>query len=86
MSWIPAIVAGLAVVVIFFYPLTRSRMIAIQDELAIKRAKDLGDKPETSEEMETSSRLWSGLPMVMRWAMAVLAVILALELIFIILK
>ncbi len=86
MSWIPAIVAGLAVVVIFFYPLTRSRMIAIQDELAIKRAMELGDKPEVSEEMETSSRLWSGLPKVMRWVMAVLVAILVLELIFIILK
>ncbi|HBH08001.1 MAG TPA: MFS transporter [Rikenellaceae bacterium] len=86
MSWIPAIVAGLAVVVIFFYPLTRSRMIAIQDELAIKRAMELGDKPEASEEMETSSRLWRGLPKVMRWVMAVLVAILALELIFIILK
>ena len=86
MSWIPAIVAGLAVVVIFFYPLTRSRMIAIQDELAIKRARDLGDKPETSEEMETSSRLWSGLPKVMRWVMGSLVVILVVELIFIILK
>ena len=86
MSWIPAIVAGLAVVVIFFYPLTRSRMIAIQDELAIKRARDLGDKPETSEEMETYSRLWSGLPKVMRWVMGSLVVILVVELIFIILK
>jgi len=86
MSWIPAIVAGLAVVVIFFYPLTRSRMVAIQDELAIKRANDLGDKPEASEEVETSSRLWRGLPKVMRWVMAVLVAILALELIFIILK
>ena len=61
-------------------------MIAIQDELAIKRAKDLGDKPETSEEMETSSRLWSGLPKVMRWVMGSLVVILVVELIFIILK
>ena len=86
MSWIPAIVAGLAVVVIFFYPLTRSRMIAIQDELAIKRAKELGDKPKASEEVETSSRLWRGLPKVMRWVMAVLVAILVLELIFIILK
>ena len=86
MSWIPAIVAGLAVVVIFFYPLTRNRMIAIQDELAIKRAKELGGKTEPSEEVETSSRLWKGLPKVMRWVMAFLAAILALELIFIILK
>ena len=86
MSWIPAIVAGLAVVVIFFYPLTRSRMVAIQDELAIKRAKELCDKPEASEEVETSSRFWRGLPKVMRWVMGSLVVILVVELIFIILK
>ena len=86
MSWIPAIVAGLAVVVIFFYPLTRGRMIAIQDELAIKRAKEPGGKTEPSEGVETSSRFWKGLPKAMRRVMAVLAAILALELIFIILK
>ncbi len=86
MSWIPAAVAGLAVVVIFFYPLTRSRMIAIQDELAVKRAKEQDDKTEASEEMETSTKTRIGLPKVMRWVMAVLATILALELIFIILR
>ena len=37
MSWIPAAVAALAVVVVSFYPLTRSRMEAIQKELAGKR-------------------------------------------------
>ena len=86
MSWIPAAVAGLAVIVIFFYPLTRARMIAIQDELAIKRAKDQGDSPEVSEDVETSSQIRIGLPKVMRWVMAALVAILALELIFIILK
>ncbi|MBQ6015765.1 MAG: MFS transporter [Bacteroidales bacterium] len=37
MSWIPAAVAALAVLVVSFYPLTRSRMEAIQKELAEKR-------------------------------------------------
>jgi len=37
MSWIPAGVAALAVVIIFFYPLTRKRMASIQKELATKR-------------------------------------------------
>ena len=86
MSWIPAAVAALAVVVIFFYPLTRARMIAIQDELAVKRAREQDDKTEVSDETETSPQIRKGLPKVMRWVMAVLAAILALELIFIILK
>ncbi|MBP5566121.1 MAG: MFS transporter [Bacteroidales bacterium] len=37
MSWIPAAVAALAVVIVSFYPLTRSRMAKIQEELAEKR-------------------------------------------------
>lgn len=37
MSWIPAAVAALAVLVVSFYPLTRSRMEVIQKELAEKR-------------------------------------------------
>ena len=37
MSWIPAAVAALAVVIVFFYPLTRTRMDGIQEELALKR-------------------------------------------------
>ena len=37
MSWIPAAVAALAVLIVFFYPLTRKRMDKIQDELALKR-------------------------------------------------
>ena len=86
MSWIPAAVAALAVVVIFFYPLTRARMITIQDELAVKRAREQDDKTEVSDETETSPQIRKGLPKVMRWVMAVLAAILALELIFIILK
>ena len=37
MSWIPAAVAALAVVIVFFYPLTREKMEKIQAELAEKR-------------------------------------------------
>lgn len=37
MSWIPAAVAAIAVVCIFFYPLTKSKMEGIQKELASKR-------------------------------------------------
>lgn len=37
MSWIPAAVAAIAVVCIFFYPLTKSKMDGIQKELASKR-------------------------------------------------
>ena len=37
MSWIPAAVAAMAVLVVSFYPLTRSRMEVIQKELAEKR-------------------------------------------------
>ena len=37
MSWIPALVAALAVVVTFFYPLTKQKMEGVQVELAAKR-------------------------------------------------
>ena len=37
MSWIPAAVAAFACVCTFFYPLTKSRMEKIQEELAVKR-------------------------------------------------
>ena len=37
MSWIPAAVAAIACVCTFFYPLTKSRMEKIQEELAVKR-------------------------------------------------
>ena len=37
MSWVPAAVAALAVLIVFFYPLTRKKMDAIQEELAVKR-------------------------------------------------
>lgn len=37
MSWIPAAVAALAIVVVIFYPLDRKKMDGIQKELAVKR-------------------------------------------------
>ena len=37
MSWVPAAVAALAIVIVFFYPLTKQRMERIQEELAVKR-------------------------------------------------
>ena len=37
MSWVPAAVAALAIVIVFFYPLTKKRMEKIQEELAVKR-------------------------------------------------
>lgn len=83
MSWIPAAVAGIAVIVIFFYPLTRSRMCDIQDALAVKRENDMTARPDTQETEESSSNLWKGLPKVMRWVLIILAVILALELMFV---
>ncbi len=83
MSWIPAAVAALAVVVVFFYPLTRKRMEAIQVELAAKRSQDSGiaSEEETSG-FVTGSGCWSGLPKVMRWVAVILAAILAVEFVF----
>lgn len=86
MSWIPAAVAALAVVVIFFYPLTRKRMEDIQKELSAKRAEDMNTSVEESESDDASSNVWKGLPKVMRWVMVFLVAILVSELIFIILK
>jgi len=37
MSWIPAAVSALAIVIVFFYPLTKKKMEGIQQELAVKR-------------------------------------------------
>ena len=37
MSWIPAGVSAVAIIIIFFYPLTKKRMQAIQEELSVKR-------------------------------------------------
>ena len=37
MSWIPALVAALAILVVWFYPLTKQKMAAVQAELSAKR-------------------------------------------------
>ncbi|MCF0167673.1 MAG: MFS transporter, partial [Bacteroidales bacterium] len=37
MSWIPAAVSALSIIVVVFYPLTKKRMESIQEELAVKR-------------------------------------------------
>ena len=37
MSWIPAAVAALSIVVVWFYPLTKKKMEGVQVELAAKR-------------------------------------------------
>ena len=37
MSWVPALVAALSILVVWFYPLTKKKMEGVQAELAIKR-------------------------------------------------
>lgn len=37
MSWIPALVAALAILVVWFYPLTKRKMASVQAELSVKR-------------------------------------------------
>ena len=44
MSWIPALVAALAIVVVWFYPLTKQMMEGVQAELAAKRASAVEPK------------------------------------------
>ena len=39
MSWIPAIVAALSILVVWFYPLTKKKMAGVQKELAAKRGE-----------------------------------------------
>ena len=85
MSWIPAAVAALAVVIVFFYPLTRSRMDAIQDELAGKRGI-IGEEGQVESAEDASApekKLWKGLPPVMRGVLIVLGVLMLLELAFV---
>ncbi|MCQ2175143.1 MAG: MFS transporter [Bacteroidales bacterium] len=80
MSWIPAAVSALAVVVVFFYPLTKKRMEKIQEELAVKRGPILEETVETeTKDEEPASGFWKGMPKVMRWAFSVLAAIIVLE-------
>lgn len=38
MSWIPAAVAALAILVVWFYPLTKQKMVGVQVELASRRS------------------------------------------------
>lgn len=39
MSWIPAIVAALSIIVVWFYPLTKKKMAGVQEELAVRRGE-----------------------------------------------
>ena len=41
MSWIPAAVAALSLIVMFFYPLTTRKMEEIQNSLSLKRNIEL---------------------------------------------
>lgn len=84
MSWIPAAIASIAVVVIFFYPLSKKKMYAIQASLASKRKEYTGTRPEVSESEELASGIWMGLPKAMRWIIIALGIILAVELLFVI--
>ena len=38
MSWVPAAVAALSILVVWFYPLTKKKMEGVQAELAVKRS------------------------------------------------
>ena len=39
MSWVPAIVAALSILVVWFYPLTKKKMVVVQADLAEKRGQ-----------------------------------------------
>ncbi len=39
MSWIPAAVAALSILVVWFYPLTKQKMAAVQTDLTVRRAE-----------------------------------------------
>ena len=39
MSWVPAAVAALSILVVWFYPLTKKKMAGVQEELAAKRGE-----------------------------------------------
>ena len=89
MSWIPAAVAALAVVVVFFYPLTRKRMDSIQEELAPKRGPmDENGQVEAAAEADVpvERSLWKGLPSVMRGVLGILGALMLLELAFVLFK
>ena len=42
MSWVPAIVAALSILVVWFYPLTKQKMEGVQTALAAKRSENMG--------------------------------------------
>ena len=42
MSWVPAAVAALSILVVWFYPLTKKKMEGVQSELAAKRSETSG--------------------------------------------
>ena len=42
MSWVPALVAALSILVVWFYPLTKQKMEGVQVELAAKRSEKMG--------------------------------------------
>ena len=42
MSWIPALVAALSILVVWFYPLTKQKMEGVQTALAAKRSEKMG--------------------------------------------
>ncbi len=42
MSWVPAAVAALSILVVWFYPLTKKKMEGVQSELASKRSETSG--------------------------------------------
>ena len=41
MSWVPALVAALSILVVWFYPLTKKKMEGVQADLAVKRSAKL---------------------------------------------
>lgn len=43
MSWVPAAVAALSILVVWFYPLTKKKMEGVQAELAVKRGSQVVD-------------------------------------------
>ena len=45
MSWIPAAVAALAILVVWLYPLTKQKMAAVQADLSARRAEQTTVRP-----------------------------------------
>ena len=80
MSWIPAAVAALSLIVIYFYPLTRKRMESIQKELAEVRAENHTiENPSTTSKENDNNEHHTGLPKVMKWVFAALVAIIVAE-------